>query len=283
MDRDTYASREDKATSRSGHPRRGEATPNGARRGTARPSRDRSIGRPACATERTFTFVGGLFGAMEEDVHEYDGEDVDVTYDVRRCIHVRECVRGLPEVFDPDRRPWVDPDGAPPDELAEVIERCPTGALHYRRADGREEVVPGTNTVTVAADGPHYVRGDVEIASPDGDVLLSDTRVALCRCGASANKPLCDGSHRDVEFEASGTVADNSGAPNAPETGGTLSVVPAPNGPLQLYGGFEIRGADDDSHVSASDVWLCRCGASGNKPFCDGTHARIGFSTEGEG
>lgn len=221
---------------------------------------------------------------MEEDLHEYVGEDVEVTYDVRRCIHARECVRGLPAVFDPDRRPWIDPDAvrasdasqsdadgsstAGADELAEVIERCPTGALHYERRDGGlAEAVPDENTVTVAPDGPHYLRGDVELTTPDGDALLSDTRVALCRCGASDNKPLCDGNHRNVDFEAPGTVADNAGAIDGATIGGTLSVTPTPNGPVQIRGDVEIRGADDGSRFLGSDVWLCRCGASGNKPF----------------
>ena len=224
--------------------------------------------------------MGDLLAPMDEDLHEYEGEDVEVTYDVLRCIHARECVRGLPAVFDPDRRPWIDPDNASTDDLAEVIERCPTGALHYERHDGGPaEAVPEENTVTVVPDGPHYVRGDVEITTPDGDVLLSDTRVALCRCGASGNKPLCDGSHRNVEFEAPGAVVGGSDEPDAPAPSGTLSVIPTPNGPLQLRGDFEMRGEEADATYRGSDAWLCRCGGSNNKPFCDGTHARIGFET----
>lgn len=219
---------------------------------------------------------------MEEEIHEYAGEDVDVSYDVRRCIHARECVRGLPAVFDPDRRPWIEPDRADADELAEVVERCPTGALHYERHDdGPGEATPDENTIAVTANGPHYVRGDVEIETPDDETLLSDTRVALCRCGASENKPLCDNSHLDVDFEAPGTVAENRGG-REPESGGRLSVVPTPNGPVHVTGAVEIRGEDDGSTFRGTDVWLCRCGGSGNKPFCDGTHARIGFSTDGE-
>ena len=220
---------------------------------------------------------------MEEDVHQYDGEAIEVTWDLERCIHARECVRGLPAVFDPDERPWIEPDRAAADELAEVIERCPTGALHYRREDdGPAESTPEENTITVTADGPHYVRGDVEVDAPDGETLLADTRVALCRCGASGNKPLCDNSHLEVGFEAPGTAGEGSGVAEAPRPGGTLSVLPTPDGPLHLRGEFELRGDEDGSTYRGSDAWLCRCGGSNNKPFCDGTHARIGFSTEGE-
>jgi CDGSH-type Zn-finger protein/uncharacterized Fe-S cluster protein YjdI len=216
---------------------------------------------------------------MEREVHEYDGEAITVTYDVKRCIHARECVRGLPAVFDPDKRPWIAPDNADADDLAEVITRCPTGALHFQRADaGWEEPIPKENTITVTPDGPLYVRGDVEVTTEAGKELLADTRVALCRCGASANKPLCDNSHLDIDFEAAGVVTGESTADGPPT--GALRVTPTRNGPNHVEGGVELDGQDDGSAVRCDDAWLCRCGGSGNKPFCDGTHARIGFTTD---
>jgi CDGSH-type Zn-finger protein/uncharacterized Fe-S cluster protein YjdI len=227
---------------------------------------------------------------MKEDIHEYEGEDITVSYDVMRCIHVRECVRGLPHVFDPNKRPWIEPDNATADELAEVITRCPTGALHFERTDdGPAEQTPTENTVLVAADGPLYLRGDVDIAAPDGTVILEDTRVALCRCGLSANKPLCDNSHRRGEdaFRAPGTVGDARAETDETEndegeSGGPLTVTPTPDGPVLLEGNFRLMGAEDGSAVRGTDAALCRCGGSQNKPFCDGTHAKIGFSTEDE-
>jgi CDGSH-type Zn-finger protein/uncharacterized Fe-S cluster protein YjdI len=216
---------------------------------------------------------------MEQDVHEYEGEDITVSYDVKRCIHVRECVRGLPGVFDPDRRPWVDPDGAGADDVAEVITRCPTGALHFERKDGGwQETTPDENAIAVEPDGPLYVRGDVEVTDEDGSVLLADTRVAFCRCGASANKPLCDNSHLEIDFEAPGTVGGSSGSDASP--GGKLSITPTQDGPLHVEGSFEIDGPDDGSTYRGDDAWLCRCGASEDKPFCDGSHSRVGFTTD---
>jgi CDGSH-type Zn-finger protein/uncharacterized Fe-S cluster protein YjdI len=218
---------------------------------------------------------------VDEDIHEYIGENVRVTFDAKRCIHARECVRGLPAVFDPQRRPWVDPDRADVDDLAAVIERCPTGALHYERTDdGPAESVPATNAVEVSTDGPLYLRGDVEVRTPGGDVVLEDTRVALCRCGQSANKPLCDGTHRDAGFEAAGTVSDPDSASGTDDAGGRLRVTPTRDGPLELAGAYELRGDADDSSVSETGGWLCRCGGSENKPFCDGTHSAIGFTTD---
>ena len=217
---------------------------------------------------------------MKREVHEYEAEDITVSYDVERCIHVRECVRGLPSVFDPDRRPWIQPEGAAPDELAEVVTRCPTGALHFDRSDGGDpESVPEENTVSVAPAGPLYVRGDVELVSEDGDTLLEDTRVALCRCGASENKPLCDNSHRSVEFSAAGTVPEGSAGESAPAAG-PLRVTPTEDGPFHLEGEFELVGEEDGSAARDDDAWLCRCGGSGDKPYCDGTHEEIGFTSE---
>jgi uncharacterized Fe-S cluster protein YjdI len=65
----------------------------------------------------------------------YPGTDIQVTFDADLCIHATECVRGLPAVFDRDRRPWVMTDHAPADEVSRVVERCPTGALQYERRD----------------------------------------------------------------------------------------------------------------------------------------------------
>jgi CDGSH-type Zn-finger protein/uncharacterized Fe-S cluster protein YjdI len=213
---------------------------------------------------------------MKRDVHEYEGRDITVSYDVARCTHARECVKGLPAVFDPDRRPWVDPDNASADELADVITRCPTGALHFERKDGGwEEQTPDENVVVPVANGPLYVSGDIEVTDEDEQPLLSDTRIAFCRCGASGNKPLCDNSHLDAGFEASGTVNETSTSDATPV--GTVTVTPTRDGPLHVDGLFEIDGQDGSKYRS-DDAWLCRCGESSNKPFCDGTHVKIGFT-----
>ncbi len=134
-------------------------------------------------------------------IHQYEGESIEVSYDARRCIHAAECVRGLPGVFDPSARPWVSPDGATADEIAGVIERCPTGALYYRRKDGHpNEAAPPESTVRLVMDGPLYVTGSLHLSDPADRTSGEATRVALCRCGASKNKPFCDNSHREVGF-----------------------------------------------------------------------------------
>ncbi|GLZ80221.1 hypothetical protein Afil01_50280 [Actinorhabdospora filicis] len=121
-------------------------------------------------------------------VKTYTAPGTAVRFDARRCAHAEECVKGLPEVFDPARRPWIDPSLADPDAIAEVVARCPSGALHAA-VDGVWAKEGGPTAITALADGPLEVRGDFEV---DG---RREVRALLCRCGDSANKPWCDGTH----------------------------------------------------------------------------------------
>jgi uncharacterized Fe-S cluster protein YjdI len=140
---------------------------------------------------------------MDQPARIYEGEGIAVAWFPERCIHSARCIAGLPDVFDPRRRPWVVPDGHTADEIAAVVQRCPTGALHFRRTDGGpEEAAPAETTITTLPDGPLYVHGDVTVAAEDRTVIRRDTRMALCRCGQSANKPFCDNSHRRIGFRA---------------------------------------------------------------------------------
>ena len=132
----------------------------------------------------------------------YAGTAITVRYDAARCRHVAECVRGLPHVFDTDRRPWIMVDAEPDAMLvAEVVRRCPTGALHYTLVDGPDEVPDAVATVTAVPDGPLLVRGDLRLDLGD-EGGLAETRAALCRCGYSGNKPFCDGSHERIGWRS---------------------------------------------------------------------------------
>jgi uncharacterized Fe-S cluster protein YjdI len=124
----------------------------------------------------------------------YTGEAVDVSFDPPRCRHAAECLRGLPAVFDTKRRPWILPDGADPDEVVEVVARCPTGALrtHPRASTAREQPTAPTE-VNALPGGPVVLRGDLHVTAPSG-LDEHETRAALCSCGATANAPYCDGS-----------------------------------------------------------------------------------------
>ena len=215
---------------------------------------------------------------MNDKLREYSSDEITVTWSETRCVHFAACVRNLPGVFDTDKKPWVQPSQASAEEVADVVTQCPTGALHFERKDGSAaEEVPAENTVEVAPNGPLYLRGDVSLRSPSGEPLLSDTRVALCRCGASRHQPLCDGSHQKAGFRDRGELGNVQLGGKG--VGGRLEVSPTPDGPLTLRGPFELIGADGERE-GGERAALCRCGASGNKPFCDGTHRGIGFVSD---
>ena len=127
---------------------------------------------------------------------EYSTSRIRVQWFASRCIHTAACVKALPIVFDPRRRPWIDVDAADADAIADAVLKCPTGALHYVRADGTPEPVSNDVSVRVVRDGPYLVRGEIAITGPEGEVIRKDSRVALCRCGKSRHMPFCDNTHR---------------------------------------------------------------------------------------
>jgi uncharacterized Fe-S cluster protein YjdI len=131
---------------------------------------------------------------------EYRTDQIVVYWEPKLCTHSAHCLRGLPQVFDVNRRPWIEVEAASADQIAEVVRRCPTSALRFERLDGGpQEPVPDQTTIQATRDGPLYVRGDLKIVNQDGSAREL-TRAALCRCGHSRNKPFCNGSHWDVEF-----------------------------------------------------------------------------------
>ena len=217
---------------------------------------------------------------MKKKIHTYESDEISVTYDVKRCINARECVRGLPMVFDINKRPWVQPEMATADRIANVIERCPTGALHYEFKKGtRSEKPPSKNRIILSENGPVYLYGDIEIQDAGGTTLIEDTRVALCRCGASDNKPLCDNNHKEIGFQADAD-ADTSRLPDASDGEHDRIILKLmKDGPVLVEGTYTMELPGEKTHSSAKNIALCRCGGSDNKPFCDGTHKDNGFKS----
>ena len=209
----------------------------------------------------------------------YEGTDSDVQWDGRLCIHIGECGRAKNDLFVGGRQPWCQPDTVSSEEVAEVVYRCPTGALSYTRKDGGAPEVPDSeNVVRVMYNGPLYVRGDLEIDGVAEDMDAVRFRAALCRCGQSKNKPFCDNSHEEAGFKDYGAVGDTGDGLES--EGGTLKVGKAPHGPLLLSGNFTIVAASGRSAWSGTNAALCRCGNSQNKPFCDGAHKDAGFQAD---
>ncbi|WP_375550264.1 CDGSH iron-sulfur domain-containing protein [Rhodophyticola porphyridii] len=198
-----------------------------------------------------------------------------ITFDARTCIHARRCVLGLPGVFRPGARGgWIQPGDADPEALVRVIEACPSGALSYTRKQGAEEPTPEVNTARLWENGPVELRGEIVIGEE------SYTRVTLCRCGKSANKPFCDNSHIEAGFTATSEPAANEEAAPLEARNGPLNLRVAPNGPAIISGNLELIAGSGRALDTTEKLYLCRCGASGNKPYCDGSHKEAGFTTE---
>ncbi|MEV5872567.1 (4Fe-4S)-binding protein [Streptomyces tendae] len=127
----------------------------------------------------------------ESEQRAYQAESITVTFEARRCLHAAECVHGLPEVFDTAKRPWIQPDKATADRLAEVVRRCPSGALQYKLLDGGGTEAPDRpTTITRSSTGQLTVRGELSVDTPQGS--RAETRVTLCGCGQSRLQPYCD-------------------------------------------------------------------------------------------
>lgn len=213
----------------------------------------------------------------EAKVFDYPGAAIDVQWDGRLCIHIGECGNAKGDLFVGGRSPWCMPDTCTAAEVREVVERCPSGALTYRDKAGAAEVAAPRNTVTVCYNGPLFVQGDLAIEGAPADMPGVRFRAALCRCGHSANKPFCDNSHLRAGFEDFGAVGEQGTGLQV--GGGTLAIRPLPDGPLLVSGNFAIHASSGRLAWQGTEAALCRCGASKNKPFCDGSHRAAGFKS----
>jgi len=206
-------------------------------------------------------------------VDAIEGKDLTLLFEAKKCIHSRFCVTWAPKVFLANvEGPWIHPDAMEVERLVEIAHVCPSGAIRYQRKDGKsDEAAPPVNLVSVRENGPYAVRADMQLAGERGVF-----RATLCRCGASKNKPFCDGSHHEAGFTASGEPPSGKTDMLAVRDG-VLSVDPQTDGPLRVRGNLEVISGTGRVVARVTQARLCRCGGSGNKPFCDGTHAKIGF------
>lgn len=209
----------------------------------------------------------------------YEGTEYDVYWDGSLCMHMGECVRDETDLFVKGREPWSEPDLVDPGIVLDVVKRCPSGALTCKsQRYEAEESAENVNTVTVSANGPLYMRGELEIEGADEAMDGIQFRAALCRCGESEFKPFCDNSHVKANFSDSGSVGKRG--PGIEVEGGKLLITPRQNGPLILSGNLSISSSSGRSTWRGTKVALCRCGHSANKPFCDGAHKAVGFESE---
>ncbi len=208
-----------------------------------------------------------------DGVEYVEGRAMTLIYEGHRCIHARFCVTGAPRVFLANvKGPWIHPDAIEVERLVAIAHECPSGAIRYRRKDGRsDENAPPVNLAAIRENGPYAFRAPLVL-----DGAESGFRATLCRCGASKNKPFCDGSHHAIEFSATGEP-ESGQTDMLPVRDGVLAVDPQADGPLHVRGNLEITSGTGRVVARVTSTYLCRCGGSAKKPFCDGTHARIGF------
>lgn len=206
------------------------------------------------------------------------GRDVTITFDGSRCVHSRNCVLSHPEVFVPDvPGDWIFPDAAGAEAVLRIGLNCPSGAIRVARNDARasSDEAPKVNVVRVRQNGPLAFEAPLRVRG----VAEPTPRATLCRCGASANKPYCDGSHNASGFVASGEPAVIESQALAVRDG-VVEVTPQPNGPLKVMGNLEVVSGTGHTVNRLTRAFLCRCGHSANKPYCDGSHQAAGFVAE---
>jgi len=171
----------------------------------------RGVALCRCGGSRNKPFCDGTHGAIGfSDRNEggaepnrrtsYAGRRITIHDNRAICAHAGHCTGSLSAVFRMGKEPWIDPDAAAVDAIVAAIRKCPSGALSYSidEAQHRDEVRPPL--VTVTNDGPYAVSGGVELLSVEFGEHASKEHYTLCRCGASRNKPFCDGSHWRIGF-----------------------------------------------------------------------------------
>ncbi len=136
---------------------------------------------------------------MKEIIKKYTNDDITVVWQPGKCIHSKICFHGLPAVFNPENRPWVKLEESTSEDIISQVKKCPSGALSL--ADKAKAESENNIIITITKGGPLVVDGDLTIKLANGEQVEKNGVTALCRCGASADKPYCDGSHQKIKFD----------------------------------------------------------------------------------
>lgn len=145
---------------------------------------------------------------MKESALKYTNGEVTIVWKPRICIHSTICWKGatgLNSVFDPAKKPWIDPMGASTEKIIEQVKKCPSGALSFvmNNEDATKSVdieLKAHNEVIVEKNGPLIIKGTITIKDQNGNIIEKKGSTSFCRCGLSQNKPYCDNSHEDSDF-----------------------------------------------------------------------------------
>jgi uncharacterized Fe-S cluster protein YjdI len=137
----------------------------------------------------------------KEIIKEYSNGDFTIVWKPGKCIHAEICAKTLPQVYNPDVRPWIKAENASVDELKAQIDQCPSGALsYYIKGEEPTQTQASETVVVVKANGPLLITGSLSVTNAEGNTELKTNKTAFCRCGGSNNKPYCDGAHVKIGF-----------------------------------------------------------------------------------
>lgn len=138
---------------------------------------------------------------QREIIKEYSNGELTIVWKPKTCIHAETCVKTLPHVYSATEKPWLKIENATTQEFKAQIDQCPSGALSYYMNDGSDKKPESTSAeVVVMANGPLLVHGTITVTGIEGNSVVKEKTSAFCRCGASNNKPFCDGSHSKINF-----------------------------------------------------------------------------------
>ncbi len=184
--------------------------------GIAHSINDQTVAICRCGQTKGSPFCDGSHGKIdfndekEEDrvpikFKDYIGNEITIHYNLGICAHVGYCTKGLPEVFDGNKRPWIQPDQSTVDQIIKIIKKCPSGALSYTLNDIHYDHYSDKEKIKLSPNGPLEVSGSI-ILDNDDEALVAKEHYTLCRCGHSKNKPFCNGHHWSVYYAESGKM-----------------------------------------------------------------------------
>lgn len=139
--------------------------------------------------------------AEKKIIKKYENVDLTILWEPKKCIHAAICVHTLPKVYNPEVKPWIKANNASANELMNQIDKCPSGALTY---DNKKINSIKKDDMAIKIDimenGPLLIGGTLTIKKINGEIEIKNKTTAFCRCGASLNKPYCDGAHKKIDF-----------------------------------------------------------------------------------
>jgi CDGSH-type Zn-finger protein/ferredoxin len=157
--------------------------------------------KPFCdGTHEKIGFSGErLSDLCTSKTDDYVGKELTIHDNRSTCAHAGFCTKHSPNVFNVTREPWIDPDRDPAAKTIDTIKMCPSGALSYTLNNVLHRDQVRAPCIQVTKNGPLFVVGGPELRGEARP--LSSEHYTLCRCGASKNKPFCDGSHYRARFK----------------------------------------------------------------------------------